>query len=276
MRGPRRGSRRAGSSARARRAGASRSAARRAPLRSRPPSTCTSCPRRRRCPRPAPRRTRRPGAAARAPCSRASPRRSRRSRSSPGERPGMEVRGGEQRVVVEHLLEVGDEPERVDRVAVEAAADVVVHAAGGHPVERRARHPERFLRARRGSRNSSVEAGGNLGACPKPPFSGSNERSSERTARAENRRGERLARTAPAARPPGSPASAPAPAGRDRRAGSRYASATARSTWRKLGIPCRGSGGKYVPPKNGRPVRRRGTPSSASRRGPASASTASM
>ena len=34
---------------------------------------------------------------------------------------------------------------------------------------------------------------------------------------------------------------------------SRYASETATSSWAKLGSPCRGSGGKYVPPKNGSP-----------------------
>ena len=53
-----------------------------------------------------------------------------------GDEPRVEIRGDEQRVVVEHLLEVRDEPAVVDRVAVEAAADEVVHAAGGHPVER--------------------------------------------------------------------------------------------------------------------------------------------
>ncbi len=54
-----------------------------------------------------------------------------------GHEPAVEVRGNEQRVVVEHLLEVRDEPVRVDRVAMEPAADEVVHAPGGHPVERR-------------------------------------------------------------------------------------------------------------------------------------------
>ena len=53
---------------------------------------------------------------------------------------GVQVDGGEQRVVVEHLLEVRHEPALVDRVAVEAAADEVVHAAERHPVERAARH----------------------------------------------------------------------------------------------------------------------------------------
>ena len=49
----------------------------------------------------------------------------------------VQVADGEQRVVVEHLLEVRHEPLVVDRVAVEAAADDVVHAAERHLVERR-------------------------------------------------------------------------------------------------------------------------------------------
>src|SRR6185437_1164690 len=57
--------------------------------------------------------------------------------------PGMQVGRHEQRVVVEHLLEVRDEPLLVDRVAVEAAADEVVHAARAHAVERAEREVER-------------------------------------------------------------------------------------------------------------------------------------
>ncbi len=49
--------------------------------------------------------------------------------------PAVQVGAGEQRVVVEHLLEVGDEPGGVDRVAGEAAAELVVDAAGRHRVE---------------------------------------------------------------------------------------------------------------------------------------------
>jgi hypothetical protein len=52
----------------------------------------------------------------------------------------VQVRAREQRVVVEHLLEVGDEPVRVHRVAREAATHLVVHAARGHRAERVARH----------------------------------------------------------------------------------------------------------------------------------------
>ena len=50
--------------------------------------------------------------------------------------PPVEVDPGEECVVVEHLLEVGDQPPGVHRVAGEATAQVVVHASGGHGVER--------------------------------------------------------------------------------------------------------------------------------------------
>ncbi len=49
----------------------------------------------------------------------------------------MQVGARQQGVVVEHLLEVGHEPVPVDRVAGEAAAELVVDAAGEHRVERR-------------------------------------------------------------------------------------------------------------------------------------------
>ncbi len=53
---------------------------------------------------------------------------------------GVEVDAGELGIVVEHLLEVGDQPDGVDRVAVKAAADLVVHPAGGHLVEGKPEH----------------------------------------------------------------------------------------------------------------------------------------
>ena len=56
--------------------------------------------------------------------------------------PRVEVRRDEQCVVVEHLLEVRHEPLRVDGVAVEAAADEVVHPARRHPIEREAHRVE--------------------------------------------------------------------------------------------------------------------------------------
>ena len=50
---------------------------------------------------------------------------------------------GQLRVVVEHLLEVRHQPVRVGAVAREAAAQLVVDAAVGHPVEGRGHHAQR-------------------------------------------------------------------------------------------------------------------------------------
>src|SRR5437667_4123508 len=61
---------------------------------------------------------------------------------------GLEVEAGELRVVVEHLLEVRHAPPGVGRVAVEAAAELVMDAARGHALERRRRHGERVRVAR--------------------------------------------------------------------------------------------------------------------------------
>ena len=49
--------------------------------------------------------------------------------------PPVQVGAGQEGVVVEHLLEMGDQPVGVNRVAGEPAAQVVVHAAGGHGVQ---------------------------------------------------------------------------------------------------------------------------------------------
>jgi hypothetical protein len=53
-----------------------------------------------------------------------------------GDGVAVQVRRGEQGVVVEHLLEVRDQPALVDGVAREPAGQHVVHAAGRHPVKR--------------------------------------------------------------------------------------------------------------------------------------------
>ena len=53
---------------------------------------------------------------------------------------GEQVGRGELGVVVEHLLEVGDDPVPVRGVAVIAAGEVVADAAAGHLVERRDDH----------------------------------------------------------------------------------------------------------------------------------------
>ena len=57
-----------------------------------------------------------------------------------GDLEAVQVRARQQRVVVEHLLEVRDHPARVDRVPREPAADLVVHGTGGHRPQRVQRH----------------------------------------------------------------------------------------------------------------------------------------
>ena len=80
----------------------------------------------------------------------------------------------ELRLVVEHLLEVRHAPARVDRVAMEAAADVIAHAAdapsraASRATMSRARRSPAVARTR-ASRKSSSDGRGNFGAPPKPP-----------------------------------------------------------------------------------------------------------
>ena len=152
----------------------------------------------------------------------------------------MQIRGNEQRVVVEHLLEVRHEPLLVDRVAVEAAADEVVHAAARHPVERAleprssAPRAEQELERRRGRELRRVAE-----AAPARV----ELRAQHAHGVGEERVGERLARRTARARCWRSASTSAAPARDRRRAASRYASAIACSTCRNDGIPCRGSGG---------------------------------
>src|SRR6266511_626370 len=61
----------------------------------------------------------------------------------PRDLPGPRVEPPELRVVVQHLLEVGDVPPLIDRVAMEASTDLIVDPARSHPVERGLRHLER-------------------------------------------------------------------------------------------------------------------------------------
>ena len=89
-----------------------------------------------------------------------------------GRLPAVEVADGELRVVVEHLLEVRHEPALVDRVAVEAAADEVVHAARRHRVERLLGHP-RHLAAHQELERAAPA--GTSARVPQPPHSQSNE-----------------------------------------------------------------------------------------------------
>ena len=69
---------------------------------------------------------------------------SQAGRSSPGRLPRPQRAHGDLRLVVEHLLEVGHEPFRVHRVAVEAAAHMVVDAAPCHAAQRLRDHARRL------------------------------------------------------------------------------------------------------------------------------------
>ncbi len=48
---------------------------------------------------------------------------------------GVQVQATEQSIVVQHLLEMRHEPFRVNRIAVEAATELVVDAAIGHALQ---------------------------------------------------------------------------------------------------------------------------------------------
>ena len=98
----------------------------------------------------------------------------------------------QQRVVVEHLLEVRHQPARVGGVAVEAAAELIVHAAGRHLLQRQRRHQQRHVVAVRAVfARSSRRIGmfdGNLGARRTPPSRSSNRRLNTVTVSGDQRR----------------------------------------------------------------------------------------
>ena len=57
----------------------------------------------------------------------------------------LRVNPGEERIVVEHLLEVRQQPDRVGRVSMETAADLVVDTARRHTVKCDCQHPVRVI-----------------------------------------------------------------------------------------------------------------------------------
>ena len=88
--------------------------------------------------------------------------RPRSRRGSPASLPAVQIGAREQRVVVEHLLEVRHRPGRVDAVAAKPPPTWSWMPAGGHRV---AASPSAHRPSRRAhSRNSSTEACGNFGA----------------------------------------------------------------------------------------------------------------
>ena len=65
-----------------------------------------------------------------------------------GDEPGVGVDRNQECLVVEHLLEVWDEPWIVDGIAGEPAPDMVVDPAECHPIEGRLDHVERDVFSR--------------------------------------------------------------------------------------------------------------------------------
>src|SRR5262249_41370298 len=143
------------------------------------------------------------------------------------------------------------EPAVVDGVAVKAATDEVVHSPGSHAVEGRADDGERVLvaapeqelerRRRRELRGSAGPAErGVAGARPPPgPLPQAPPRPAPGGLAAAGGADAGLPCACCGRAPPGS---SPGQKRSPRR--SRQASDTAISSWRKLGMPCRGSGGK--------------------------------
>ena len=114
-----------------------------------------------------------------------------------GHDPGAQVGGREQRVVVEHLLEVGDEPPRVHGVAVEPAAEEVVHPARRHPVEGQPHHAQRVLVPGRGvqpEQELDRRGGGELGRRAPAAFRRVEAAAQRRDDTAEEPGGQRLGR----------------------------------------------------------------------------------
>ena len=56
---------------------------------------------------------------------------------------GIEIKPRQQRIVVEHLLEMRHQPSIIDAVAMEPAADLIVNAALRHFGQRVAHHRRR-------------------------------------------------------------------------------------------------------------------------------------
>src|SRR5207244_4507372 len=52
----------------------------------------------------------------------------------------FQIGQGEKRIIVKHFFEVRHEPTFVSAVAMKTSAEVIVHTAPGHPVERQSSH----------------------------------------------------------------------------------------------------------------------------------------
>jgi hypothetical protein len=59
--------------------------------------------------------------------------------------PCFEIGFGQQRIVVEHFLEMRRQPLSIDRVTMKTPANLIVNAAAGHVVQRRSGHVQQLL-----------------------------------------------------------------------------------------------------------------------------------
>ncbi len=167
----------------------------------------------------------------------------RRSAATSARRPEQ------QRVVVEHLLEVRHHPAAVHGVAREAAGRAGRTCRRG-PSPRRVRssHPGARSATRSAprcrSRNSSTIDGGNFGAPPKPPCAASNSPASARTAPSSRSASSGSSPASATSLPQVTAATLGGHACVPRRAGSSRPPTIASSTCRNDGWPCRGWSGK--------------------------------
>ena len=170
--------------------------------------------------------------------------------------PAVQVGARQQSVVVQHLLEVRDEP-ILRRRHTDGSRRRSGRGCRRRPWRRGLRPPCRApprsrLRRCIRSRNSRARRAGTSARRRSPPCSRSNcsPRTSTASVSSPLVRGSSTAVTRSSGR---SPRRAPRPDGPRRRGARLYASATAfRTSW-NAGMPCRGAGGKYVPPQNGSP-----------------------
>ncbi len=57
----------------------------------------------------------------------------------------IQVSAGQLGIVVQHLLEMGDVPVLVNAVSMEAAADLIIHAASRHLLQSECGHLQRLI-----------------------------------------------------------------------------------------------------------------------------------
>ncbi|GIW73141.1 MAG: hypothetical protein KatS3mg102_2683 [Planctomycetota bacterium] len=168
----------------------------------------------------------------------------------------LQVGAREQRLVIEHLLEVRHQPALIHRVPRKPATQLIVDPPGRHPVARQQHLLHRTGQLHPRSNRQQKQPHHRLGKLRRPaePAVHADRSSRIRSAARRNRAG--LGR-------PAGPLSNSRPAASCRRKSAaarrisprrcRHNSATRCNTIINEGRPCRGSGGKYVPPKNGSP-----------------------